>query len=231
MARLAAFDACIFDMDGVLADSMRQHHRAYAQVLEPLGAEVSRAMVFQREGMNSRHVVREILQEHGVPVSDEEAARLGERKQAAFRAMGKPPLMRGAERTIGALRSAGLKLGVVTGSSRENLEHILGSLARQFEVRLADGDYRQQKPDPEPYLSAAVQLKVQPARCVVIENAVLGIRSAVGAGMACIALPSTMPVEVLREAGAHAIAGSLEEAAGLVLGGEGFKRRGPIPPS
>lgn len=219
MPRPAAFDACIFDMDGVLADSMRQHHQAYVQVLDPLGVEVPRSAVYQREGMNSRNVIREILAGHRIPLTDEEAARLGERKQAAFRAMGRPPLMRGAERAIGVLQAAGLKLGVVTGSSRENLAHVLGPLADRFEVRLADGDYQREKPDPEPYLSAALKLRAQPSRCAVVENAVLGVRSAVAAGMTCVALPSTMPVEALREAGAHAIAATLEEAAALVLHG------------
>lgn len=224
MAGPARFDACIFDMDGVLADSMRQHHAAYVQVLEPLGVEVPRLEVFRREGMNSRNVIREILAEHGIPLGDGEAARLGERKQAVFRAMGRPPLHRGAERCVGALKAAGMRLAVVTGSSRENVTHILGPLAAQFDATVADGDYRNQKPDPEPYLTAAVKLRVQPERCAVVENAPLGIRSAVAAGMLCIALPTTMPVEALREAGAHAIAGSLEEVAAMVLGGQGFKR-------
>lgn len=229
---LARFEACIFDMDGVLADSMRQHHAAYVQVLEPLGVEVPRSAVYQREGMNSRHVIRDILAEHGIPVDDDEARRLGERKQAAFRALGKPPLMRGVERCIGELRSAGLRLAVVTGSSRENLQHILGPLLSQFEVRLGDGDYPRSKPDPDPYLAAALQLKVQPARCVVIENAPLGIKSAIAAGMACVALPTTMPVEALRAAGAHALAASLPEAAAFVLQGarrgQGFMRPPPM---
>lgn len=221
----APFDACIFDMDGVLADSMRQHHQAYVQVLEPLGVEVPRIAVYQREGMNSRHVIAELLAQRGIPLTEDEARRLGERKQAAFRALGKPPLLRGVERAVGGMKAAGLRLAVVTGSSRENVQHILGPLAQQFDATIADGDYQRSKPDPEPYLSAALRLKAMPERCAVIENAPLGIQSAVRAGMVCVALPTTMPVEALREAGAHAIAGSLEEAAAMVLGGQGFKRR------
>lgn len=220
----APFAACVFDLDGVLADSMRQHHLAYVHALEPLGVKVPRIEVFAREGMNARNVVRELLEPYGIPLSDEEARRLGERKQQAFRAMGRPPLHRGAEACVGALRAAGLRLAVVTGTSRDNARFILGPMAQPFEFLVADGDYARQKPDPEPFLTAAAKLGVPPSACAAVENAPLGVRSAVAAGMTCIALPTTMPVEVLREAGAHALAASLREAAAMVLQGQGFKR-------
>lgn len=224
MPARARFAACVFDMDGVLADSMRQHYMGYVHVLEPLGVKVARREVFQREGMNARQVIREILAQHRVAVSDEEARGLGERKQAAFRAMGKPPLHRGAEACVGQLRASGLRLAVVTGTSRENAAFILGSLAHQFDAVIAEGDYARPKPDPEPFLTAAARLGAEPGACAVVENAPMGIRAAVAAGMSCIAVPTTMPVEALREAGAHAIAGSLAEAAAMVLAGQGFKR-------
>jgi HAD superfamily hydrolase (TIGR01509 family) len=219
------FAACIFDLDGVLADSMRQHHVAYVHALKGFAIEVARGEVYAREGMNARQVAREMLAKHGIVVDEAEARKLGEAKQAAFRAMGRPPLARGAEQVVGALKSGGVRVAVATGTSRENAAFILGPLAHQFECIVADGDYQRAKPDPEPYLTAAVKLAVQPERCVVVENAPLGIRAAVAAGMACIALPTTMPVEALRHAGAHAVAGSLPDAAALVLQGQGFKRR------
>lgn len=220
----AAFAACVFDMDGVLADSMRQHAAAYARVLEPLGVRVARRDVYAREGMNAHQVVRELLAQAHLPVSEEEARRLGVAKQEAFRSMGRPPLARGAEACVGSLRSAGLKLAVVTGTNRENAAFILGPLADRFDAILAEGDYARPKPDPEPYLAAARRLGVAPGRCAAVENAPLGVRAAVAAGMACVALPTTMPAEALRAAGAHVLAGSLAEVAALVLRGEGLKR-------
>lgn len=219
-----AWDACIFDLDGVLADSMPQHAAAYAQVLAPLGVEVRRADVFLREGQNSRHIIRDLLAAHGMPVSDAEARALGERKQAAFRAMGTPPRMRGAEQAIGDVARAGLRMAIVTGSKRENVGLILGPLVERFDAVVADGDYAEPKPSPEPYLAAARALAVAPTRCVVVENAPLGIRAAVAAGMACVAIPTTVGVEALRDAGAHAIAASLQDAVALVVRGEGLKR-------
>jgi beta-phosphoglucomutase len=218
------FEACIFDLDGVLADSMPQHWQAYARVLAPLGVRVERAEVFRREGMNARHVVAEILAERGRAVSAEEAARLGAAKQDAFRTLGTPPLAPGAAEAVQALREAGLRLAVVTGTTQANVRFLLGPLAARFDALLADGDYARSKPDPEPYALAARRLGVPAQRCAVVENAPLGVRAAKAAGMACIALPTTVAPEELRAAGADAIAPDLGHAARLVLGGQGFMR-------
>lgn len=219
-----AFEACIFDLDGVLADSMPQHWLGYAAALRGHGVEPRRDEVFRREGMNARHVARDILREHGVAVDEAEAARLGEAKQAAFRDLGRPALFPGAERAVDALRAAGLRVALVTGTSRENARFILGPLAERFDALLADGDYARSKPDPEPYALAARRLGVPPERCAVVENAPLGVRAAIAAGMACIALPTTVAPAELRAAGAHAVARDLEDAVARVLRGEGFKR-------
>lgn len=218
-----AFAACLFDLDGVLADSMPRHWRGYVAALKAYDVPVPREEVFAREGMNARHVAREILAKHGIVVGDEEAKRLGEAKQAAFRAQGRPPLNPGAEACVAALKKAGLKVAVVTGTSRENASFILGPFAQQFDLVVGDGDYARSKPDPEPYLTAARKLGVPPADCVVVENAPLGVRAAAAAGMVCIALPTTMAPDVLRAAGAHRIARDLDEAATLLLQGKGFK--------
>jgi len=61
-------------------------------------------------------------------------------------------------------------------------------------------DVKNGKPDPEPYRKGAELLKVNPAECVVFEDAPAGIRSAHGAGMKVISLPSTYPVSELHEA-------------------------------
>lgn len=137
--------------------------------------------------------------------------------------------MEGAEACLAALRGAGLRLGAVTGTSRENAAFMLGPLAAQLGAIVAEGDCLRAKPDPDPYLAGARRLGVEAARCAVVENAPLGVRAAVAAGMTCVAVPTTMPVEALRAAGAHAVAASLREVAAVVLRGQGFKGHGPMP--
>jgi HAD superfamily hydrolase (TIGR01509 family) len=224
---MARFAACLFDLDGVLADSMPQHARAYQAALAPYQVTIAQAEVFRREGMNARAVAQELLAERGIRVDDAEARRLGDAKQAAFRAMGRVPLMEGAEACLDALRGGGVRCAVVTGTSRENAAFILGPLAARFDAIVADGDYHRSKPDPEPYLAGASKLHVAPKDCAVVENAVHGVHAARAAGMACLALPSTMPADELQAAGATAIVAGLREVPPWILG-QGFKESGPM---
>ena len=213
------FDACLFDLDGVLGDSMPQHHLAYVQVLEPLGLDVPQHEVFAREGMNAWGVVMDLAREQGIPMTEDQARALGAQKQAAFRAMGSAPLMPGAWDVVGAMRAAGLQLAVVTGTNHDNARFILRDLAARFEAIVAEGDYARHKPDPEPYLVGAAKLGVPPGRCAVVENAPNGVKAAKAAGMACVGLASTLGPQVLAEAGADAVVRSLEAAGVLVLRG------------
>jgi HAD superfamily hydrolase (TIGR01509 family) len=175
--------------------------------------------------MNAWKAAQEILAQQGIVVDDARAKALGDAKQAAFRDMGNPPLARGVEACIHALRKAGLSLVVVTGTSRDNAAFILGPLAAQFDAILAEGDYARAKPHPDPYLAGAKRAGVPPESCVVIENAPLGVKAAVAAGMACIGIPSTMPPDTLLATGAWRIAPSLKDVAAIVLGaGEAFKK-------
>lgn len=206
---------------------MPQHHRAYVRVLAPFGVRVEQLDVFRREGMNAWKVAQEILAEHSKPVDDAEARRLGDAKQAAFRDMGKAPLAQGASACVGALRRAGLRLAVATGTSRDNAAFILGPMAADFDAILAEGDYARAKPDPEPYLAAARKLGIPAVRCVVVENAPLGVQAAVRAGMACIGIPSTMPPQELRAAGAWQIARTLDDVPALALASHGEALKQP----
>jgi len=92
---------------------------------------------------------------------------------------------------------------VVTSGTR----YLATTRMRRFGVPIPDilvtaDDVKHGKPDPEPYRKGAEQLKVNPAECVAVEDAPAGIRSAHGAGMRVISLPSTYPVDDLKEADA-----------------------------
>ena len=100
--------------------------------------------------------------------------------------------MPGAARTVGLLRGAGYPLAVSSSGARAYLETVLGRLALRdaFDALVSGEDVTHGKPDPEPYLLAARRLAVSPARCVVFEDAAVGVQSAKAAGMACIGVPN-----------------------------------------
>ena len=95
-----------------------------------------------------------------------------------------------------------LKRALVTGGDRDRVIQSLDEfgMTDRFQVIITADDVRQTKPSPEPYLVAAQLLDVLPEKCVVIENAPWGIRSAKAAEMRCIAVTSTLPPIFLKEA-------------------------------
>lgn len=191
-------DGVIFDLDGVLVDSMPQHARSYQVVLQQShGIDVAPEEVFRREGNTSTEVARAILADRGIEVADDEAERIGRAKQEAFRKMGIPDLLDGAAEVVRALKDEGLKVGVVTGTDRRNLELLLGPLAKEVDVTVTSDDVTNGKPDPEPYAKGAEALGLDPGRVLVVENAPNGVTSAREAGMHVLGVTSTLSEEEL----------------------------------
>lgn len=85
-------------------------------------------------------------------------------------------------------------MAVVTSSNHDHFEriHRQTDLMRFFDFVLADGDYSDHKPHPAPYLAAAERLSVDPSRCLAIEDAERGLRSATAAKMSCVVIPNAL---------------------------------------
>lgn len=183
--------AILFDLDGVLIDSTRvvaaQYTRwALENNLNP--DEVMKAA----HGVRTVEVIRRVA-----PYLDAEAEtkKIEDREAAADGIVPIP----GAVALLNSIPRE--RWCVVTSGTR----YLATSRMRKFGVPLPDvlvtaDDVKNGKPDPEPYRKGAELLKVDPAECVVFEDAPAGIRSAKGAGMQVISLPSTYPVEELHEA-------------------------------
>lgn len=199
----ADVEGVLFDLDGVLVHSMPQHWRSYEQVLgERYDVDVAPEQVYGREGGTADDVVRAILADHRIEVSDEEAADLGREKQDRFREMGRPPLMDGAEATLRAVKDRGLKVGVVTGTDRKNVEFLLGDLAGLLDGIVSSDDVDRGKPHPEPYRRGCEALGLDPSAVLVVENAPNGVRSAVAAGCRVVGVTTTLSKRDLADADA-----------------------------
>lgn len=192
--------AVIFDVDGVLIRSMEKHAEAYAAAFAPRGVVVEPAEVFRNEGRGSRDVAVAIAQARGLPYTDADFDALAKEKQRIFASFGPMPKYPGVDALIDRLHARGLRLAMVTGTSRYNIQHHFGEWARKFEAVVTADDVKRTKPDPEPYLTAIEKLGVAKEEAVVVENAPLGIRSAKAAGLRVIAVTSTNPPDALKEA-------------------------------
>ena len=211
--------AVIFDMDGVITHTMPDHYKAWKAVLKEEGVNVTFHDIYSREGQRGIHSVKEIFAKYGIPFSLSRAKGILRKKEEYFKKIVKNRFVRGARRFLKGLHRIGFSLGLVTGTSRHELQRILpGLIYNLFSVIITGTDVVKGKPHPEPFLKAIKHLKVNPKDAVVIENAPLGISSAKKAGLLCIALETSLAKEYLREADYtfHSI-GHLEKNIKLTL--------------
>lgn len=200
--------AILWDLDGVLVDSMDFHYQAYREVLAGSGRDFSREE-YLREliGLRNYVILRRVLGER----SDEEVTALAEQKEEAFRRLirGNVQALPGAERLVRRAKKAGLLQAIVSSTPRENIALILRSLALEssFDTIVGEEDATRGKPDPEGFLVGARLLGTAP--CVVIEDAPEGIAAGKAAGMRCIGVTTTRPAEKLSQA--DLVVASLED--------------------
>lgn len=204
--------AVIFDMDGVITDTMEYHFRAWKGVLKEIGLQVSRLDIYSREGEKGGDSLKDILLEHGIEPDKALITRLLEKKEVRFRRIVRPRIFSGAEPLISRLQKKGFILALVTGTSRSELRRYLPEqLLACFTVSLTGDEVNQGKPHPEPYLTVLDHLQISASQAVVVENAPFGIRSARAAGLYCLAITTSLPESYLYEAGASEVLSTLEE--------------------
>lgn len=193
----------VFDMNGTLVDDIRFHFDAWVALAAELGFAMDEARFQSFNGLKNEDIFPRLL---GRPVSVEEVATLGERKEAAYREAYRPhlALVPGAAALLARLRAAGVKLAVASSAPPANRAMVLDGLAitAAFDVVVA-AEHLPGKPAPDVFLEAARLLGVTPDACVAFEDAENGVRSAAAAGMLVVAVTTNNTAETLRRAGAH----------------------------
>lgn len=193
--------AVIFDMDGVIIDSMPYHFLAWYEALRPWGIRVNCFDVYSKEGERWEKTLKGLLKRYEISPSKPLLEKIFLSRQRIFRKNFKRYIFRGAPEILVCLKQRGYSLGLVTGTPDTELRWILPQkIRRLFDGIVAGNEVKKGKPHPEPYLKAARILGVRPSECVVIENAPFGIASAKRAGMTCIALTTSLPKEYLKAA-------------------------------
>jgi len=207
----------IFDLDGVLLDTMGYHFNAWERAFREVGIRVERLEIYLREGEKGAVTARLIMEERGRVPSEEDVSQLLARKEKIFKEIAKVKLFPEAEQLVDSLWGRGYQLGLVTGTSRGEVEKILPQELREKFGVIVTGDILSKgKPHAEPYLVALKGLGLSPDEVVVIENAPYGIRSAKGAGLFCMGLTTSLGAEYLKEA--DMVFHSLRDAIQMLLG-------------
>jgi beta-phosphoglucomutase len=192
--------AVIWDMDGVIVDSAEFHYEAWRWLAERRGRELTRAEFLPTFGMTNPDAILHLFGE----VKESEARELSLSKEEEFRRRlkGRVEALPGAARLIRALRAEGHLQAVASSAPMENIRVILEELALSdcFEAIASGDDVSRGKPDPEIFTLAARRLGVRPVESVVIEDAVIGVRAGIRAGMKVYAVTTTRTREELEHA-------------------------------
>ncbi|MBN2411840.1 HAD family phosphatase [candidate division KSB1 bacterium] len=195
------YKAVLFDFDGVLANTFPYHYKAWQIVLQPERIEPQELTIRLNEGRPAWQIAMAIYNAAGITAPEQKAKRLKEEKNKIFQQIQKAGIYPEIFKIVDLILKNSMKTGLVTGTTLENIQAVLpGELIEKFSVIVKEGDTSKGKPFPDPYLSALQKLNIAPARCIVVENAPIGISSAKAAGTYCIALETTLPREHLSKA-------------------------------
>lgn len=193
--------AVIFDMDGVIIDSMPYHFLSWYEALRPYGVRVSCFDVYSKEGEKWSKTLKDLLAQAGINPTKRLLDEIFARRQRIFKRLFQAFIFNGAEELLTSLKKAGYLLGLVTGTPLREVNTILPArIKSKFGVIVAGDQVKKGKPNPEPYLKAAKAFGLRPAECLVVENSPLGIKSAKQAGMPCIAITTSLAKEYLKQA-------------------------------
>jgi beta-phosphoglucomutase family hydrolase len=202
MTQTPPIQAFIFDMDGTLVDNMPFHMDAWVQLMAEQGIPIERdEFLRQTAGNTNAMILRRFINE---ALTDAEVDNLGEYKEELYRAVyrGNVNPLNGLHAFLLEARRQGIKLGVATSATPENIDFVLSEigLREDFDAIVGAVDITHGKPDPEIFLVSAERLGVAPEACLVFEDAPAGIEAARRAGMRAAVVLTSLDVSELADA-------------------------------
>ncbi len=192
----------LFDMDGVLVDSEQFICKAAIKMFEEMGEKVREEDFLPFVGTGENRYIGGVAEKYGKEIDIEKAKA---RTYGIYSEMVKGQLrpLPGADEFITRCRNRGLSLALATSADKIkmkiNLEET-GIPAELFKAIITGQDVTRRKPSPEIYLKAAAALGLKPQECLVVEDAVSGIKAGKAAGCRCLAITSSFSSSDLDEA-------------------------------
>jgi HAD superfamily hydrolase (TIGR01509 family) len=186
--------AVFFDMDGLLIDSEPTWFQAEQDMLAGFGYTLGPEHYPHVLGKPIEVSTAYLLELTGHPITAGQFAD-GIEEAMVERLRDGIPMMPGAKDLLLELEAAGVPLALVSASSRRIVDACLPLIGREhFRITVSGDDVERSKPNPAPYLLAARQLGVDPARCVVLEDSPTGTAAGHAAGCRVIAVPHAAEV-------------------------------------
>lgn len=193
--------AILFDLDGVIVDTLHFHFLAWLEMFRRWGGEVQELTVLLHEGRSSREILPLLIEEAGIDIPEDQRSDFIETKRAYYRSIVDVQFYPEAKETLKKLHKEGYTLALVTACAKKNMNHALSeNELKLFDVIITGDDIPRAKPYPDPYEIAQKKLGFEKDECLVVENAPLGIESGKNAGIKVAAIATTLPKEYLKGA-------------------------------
>ena len=209
----------LFDMDGVLYDSMPNHGVAWQRAMKEFGIHFTLEDSYATEGARGVDTIRKYAKAQlGKELSEEEAQRMYDVKAAYFHEMPEAKVFDGVIDLMQKIKASRLKIGIVTGSAQlpliERVTRDFGEFVSKNQITTAY-DVKRGKPNPDPYLMGLKKAgNYLPEEGIVVENAPLGVHAGVAAGCYTVAINSgPLPDATLLDEGANILFPTIREFA------------------
>lgn len=192
----------IFDMDGVLIDSMPFHAEAMRiAIKEETNHDIDKKIIYLLEGMPGAELVKELFKREKIDknIDDSFPVRISKRKKEIFKEIQNSKSIEGARELVNDLRSCGCLKAVVSGSSKQEIEVILDKNigSKNFDMIITGDELGVEgKPDPKPFKTALQKMNLKPSEAIVVENSPLGIEAAKQASLRYIVTLNNTPLDI-----------------------------------
>ncbi|MCD8291636.1 MAG: HAD hydrolase-like protein [Prevotella sp.] len=202
--------AVLFDMDGVLYNSMPNHAISWHKSMAKFGLDIAPEEAYLYEGMRGVETIKLLARSQWhKELTDEEATKMYAEKSLLYSKCPIANKIEGVQQLMEKIKASGLKIVVVTGSGQKTL---LDKIEQDFkglvhkDLMITSFDVVHGKPNPEPYICGMKKAGIEPWEGVIVENAPLGVRAGVAAKVFTIAVNTgPLPDKTLADEGASLI--------------------------
>jgi HAD superfamily hydrolase (TIGR01509 family) len=185
----------IFDLDGVLVDSMPAHYKAWEIAFrEVANIKVDERTIYMLEGMRGSDLVKTIFEQKGFN-NHLLVEKINSKKNEIFKTIASVDSYDDTKEIVASLECS---KAVVSGSAKEDVEAIIDKSFGKtlFEIIITADDIEKGKPDPSSFIIALRRMNLKPSQTIVVENAPLGVQAANNAGIKCIVVLNNSPLMI-----------------------------------